>query len=140
MESNKLLNDHFLHLADARDGTDQKQDQFLALLEAAPQTEAEALAILSTVHHRHERSRRNTKQRTCQLNFDPIAPQKEEDTGALVSALDLLPDKDQNIIRDHVLDGLSFVEIARQEGISKSGAAKRYTVAKRHLENKVKES
>jgi hypothetical protein len=54
--SNRLAPDHFLHLADARN-EDYRQDQYLILLESAPQTEREALALLKTVHHRQETSR-----------------------------------------------------------------------------------
>ncbi|AEU36163.1 RNA polymerase sigma factor [Granulicella mallensis] len=135
MQNNRLAPDHFFRLADARN-RDYRQDQYVALLEAAPQTEKAALAILRTVHHRQETSRRRDRKWTVQpdLTFDPIAPQGEDTDGHIVAALSCLPLEDQDIISQHIIEGMSLRDIAKQQGVSKDCIRKRYDHAKQKLQ------
>jgi RNA polymerase sigma factor (sigma-70 family) len=126
-----LPNDHFFSLCDARD-EDARQDQCLALLEAQPQSEADARAILKTLHHRHERTQRRGRI-TIQLEFDPVAPQQDDERGAVASALDRLSGPDQDIIRAHVINEEPLCEIASRLGISRETAWRRYSRAKKKL-------
>jgi len=138
MSPNKTLPaDHFLRLCDARN-EDHRQDQYVALLQGAPQSEREALALLRTVHHRQETSRRRERKRTVQLSFDPVAPQSIDSDGHMVSALSRMAFDEQAIINDHVVSGMSFRVIAKQQGVSKDSIRKRYDHAKKKLQALVK--
>jgi len=132
MPNSTLPANHFLYLANSRN-EDDRQEQYLALLEAAPQSLESAEAVLSALHHRQEWNRRQHKKRFIPLSFDPIAKQSRNDDGDLVTTLNLLSPADQKIIRDHVLEENSLRAIAKRESVSKDTIRKRYDLAKAKL-------
>ena len=132
MPNSTLPADHFLHLANSRN-EDDRQEQYLALLEAAPQTLESAEAVLSALHHRQEWNRRQHKKRFIPLSFDPIAQQTPDNDGDLMSALNLLSPADQKLIRDHVIEENSLRAIGKRDSVSKDTIRKRYDLAKEKL-------
>ncbi|WP_263377737.1 sigma-70 RNA polymerase sigma factor region 4 domain-containing protein [Granulicella paludicola] len=130
-----LPNDHFFSLCDARD-EDAKQDQYLALLEAQPQSEADARAILKTLHHRHERARRNRRKRGIQLDFDPPAPQIEryEEVTLAISSLSA---EEGLLIEQHVFEEMSLRSIADHSGVPRETLRRRYNNIKAKLALKI---
>lgn len=123
----------FLHLADSIRNPDHRQNALLALLEAQPATEAQAVAVLSCLHHKEESIQRRYRKRNMQLNFDPIAPQHDPCDGKMIAALDRLSGPDRELIEAHVLDGISLRNLAKNAGVSKDTIHKRYTVAANKL-------
>jgi DNA-directed RNA polymerase specialized sigma24 family protein len=117
----------FSHLCTASN-KDHRQDQYLAMLERQPKSEADAQAILDTLHHRHVRAKRNDKRRAIQLNFDPPDKAPVED-GRLVELVDSLSKDDAKLIKVHLLSGQSFQAISETLGISKMATCKRYNKA-----------
>jgi phage terminase large subunit-like protein len=69
MKSHSLPPEHFLDLAESR-YEDEKQSLYLALLEAAPQSKAEAQAIIKKAHYLHEREWRKDRRRMLQFHYD----------------------------------------------------------------------
>lgn len=108
---------------------DTRQNQYVALLEQQPQTEEQALKLLSSIHHIDEWNNRQFHRIHAPLNYE--APDKEDERertrpiGNLESELELLPEEDRNIIQRHVLDGLTVRELSIELGISKSTAGRR---------------
>jgi RNA polymerase sigma factor (sigma-70 family) len=122
----------FSNLCDARPNTDAHQDQLLALWEKHPKTEAEAKAILKTLHHRRERAYRNDKKRGMPLDLDMPAAEIEPN-GELVELVQLLSASDRQLIEDHVLNQMTLAQIAEREGCSKRTISGRFTRAKQKL-------
>lgn len=128
MKPQKLPNDHFLYLAESR-YEDEKQSLYLALLEAAPQSKTEAQAIIKKTHYSHEREWRKERRRMLQFpeNYDPPAPQYDDQDGPIVKMLETLPDDDAEIVRMHVLDGVSLRDIADELNIARETLRRRYS-------------
>lgn len=123
--SNRLPPEHFLYLAESR-YEDEKQSLYLALLDAAPQSKAEAQAIIKKAHYSHEREWRKYRRHNLQLDHDPPAPQYDEQSGQITEALDMLPDDDSEIVRMHVLDRISLRDIADALNVSRETLRRRY--------------
>ena len=123
----------FLHLTTSIRGEDARQDAIVCLLESQPQTEDEAQLVLSRLHHRTEyatrKQRRLTKGKILQLNFDPCSPEDDPHDGPVMAALDLLPASHREVIEQHVIEDMSFSEIAATEGVSKVAIKKRFDKA-----------
>ena len=127
----------YLSLANSIRNLDERQEAFLALLEEQPDSEQAAKDILSRLHHRTEykerHSRRLTKGKILQLNFDPIAPEHDDNDGEVMAALDLLPPTLRHVIEEHVIEGESLRDIAKREGVSKDTIRRRYDRAAEKL-------
>ena len=127
----------FLYLTGSIRGADARQDAIVCLLQSQPKTEDEALLVLSRLHHRTEyatrKQRRLTRGTILQLSFDPCAPEDDPHDGPAMAALDLLPASNRKVIEQHVIEGLSFREIAATEGVSKVAIKKRFDIAAEKL-------
>jgi len=125
--SNRLPPEHFLHLAESK-YEDEKQSLYLALLEAAPQSKAEAQAIIKKAHYLHEREWRKDRRRMLQFpeHYDPPAPQYDDKDSPIVKMLETLPAGDAEIVRMHVLDGVSLRDMADEFNIPRETLRRRY--------------
>lgn len=123
----------FCYLVPTGPPNDERQDAYLALLEADPKTETDALDILSKSHHRAEYQSRMDRQRSLPLLCEPATSARPAPNGPAVAALESLPDEDRQLITDHVLNGTSLRAIAKAAGVSKDTIRKRYDRAKQKL-------
>ena len=123
----------YLYLADSIRNRDERQDAYLAILDGQPDSEEAARLILSRLHHRTEyserQSRRHTKGKVLQLNFDPVAPEPDDNDGEAMAALDRLPADLRAVIEEHVIEGVSLRDIAKREGVSKDTIRRRFDQA-----------
>jgi RNA polymerase sigma factor (sigma-70 family) len=130
VQPNRLPNDYFLHLVYSP-YEDERQSQYLALLEASPQTKAEALAVINKAHYRHDRDFKAYRRKNRQLTeYDDMeAPQTPVMDHPVSAALDSLPGDGAELIRMHVLDGISLRDIAEQLGVNRETLRRRYKQA-----------
>ena len=137
-------NSVYLFVADSIRNEDERQDAYTAILTERPQTYAEAMSVLSRLHHRKEykarRSRELTNGKVHQLNFDPTGLQLKDTDGDAMAALERLPDAERRLIEDHVIEGTSLREIAQRDGVSKDTIRRRYDRAAEKVRQIVKSS
>jgi len=134
MQSNTTLPaDHFLYLTDKTWDADDRQSQCLALLEARPTTEDEARNIIRTAHNRHEREWRRFKQSFAQLVYEPAANNATQKPSQIEQCLSSIPPEQAELVKMHVLDGLSLRDIAQQLKIPRETLRRRYLKATKAL-------
>ena len=110
---------------------DQRQEMYFALLRECPLSEQDAERILRRVRGQIKYQER--KHGHLPILAEPSTDPPEPENGPMMKALDLLPAEDQHLVRQHVIDGHSLRDIAKDAGVNEKTIRKRYKRAKAKL-------